>query len=117
MILLRYTPDPQIGLTTEQLHTRKQENLFNFDTTVPSKSIATIARENICTLFNLINAILAIAVLSVGSYKNMLFMGVVISNLLIGIIQEVRAKRAIDKLSLLHAGKSNCDTEWSTAGS
>ena len=106
MILLRYTPDPQVGLTTEKLHTREQEKLFNFDTTVPSKSIVTIVRENICTLFNLINAILAIAVLSVGSYKNMLFMGVVISNLLIGIIQEVRAKRAIDKLSLLHAAKT-----------
>lgn len=103
---MRYTPDYKTGLTTEQVRQREQQNLFNFDTTVPTKSVGTICRENICTLFNLINAILAFAILSVGSYKNMLFMGVVLSNLFIGIIQEIRAKRTIDQLSLLHAAKA-----------
>ena len=106
MIPLRYTADAKLGLTAEQVHLREQEGLFNYDTTVPTKSIGTIVRENICTLFNLINAILALAIISVGSYKNMLFMGVVLSNLCIGIIQEIRAKRTIDKLSLLHAAKA-----------
>ena len=106
MIPLRYTADAKLGLTAEQVHLREQEGLFNYDTTVPTKSIGTIVRENICTLFNLINAILALAINSVGSYKNMLFMGVVLSNLCIGIIQEIRAKRTIDKLSLLHAAKA-----------
>ena len=106
MIPLRYTADAKLGLTAEQVHLREQQNLFNYDTTVPTKSIGTIVRENICTLFNLINAILALAIISVGSYKNMLFMGVVLSNLCIGIIQEIRAKRTIDKLSLLHAAKA-----------
>ena len=103
---MRYTPDYKTGLTTEQVRQREQQNLLNFDTTVPTKSVGTILRENICTLFNLINAILALAILSVGSYKNMLFMGVVLSNLFIGIIQEIRAKRTIDQLSLLHAAKA-----------
>lgn len=106
MIPLRYTADAKLGLTAEQVHLREQQNLFNYDTTVPTKSIGTIVRENICTLFNLINAILALAIISVGSYKNMLFMGVVLSNLCIGIFQEIRAKRTIDKLSLLHAAKA-----------
>lgn len=106
MIPLRYTADAKLGLTAEQVHLREQEDLFNYDTTVPTKSIGTIVRENICTLFNLINAILALAIISVGSYKNMLFMGVVLSNLCIGIFQEIRAKRTIDKLSLLHAAKA-----------
>ncbi len=103
---MRYTADAKLGLTAEQVHLREQQGLFNYDTTVPTKSIGTIVRENICTLFNLINAILALAIISVGSYKNMLFMGVVLSNLCIGIFQEIRAKRTIDKLSLLHAAKA-----------
>ena len=103
---MRYTPDANIGLTDEQVQNRAQQNLFNYDTTVPTKSVGTIIRENLCTIFNLINGILALAVLSVGSYKNMLFMGVVLSNLFIGIVQEIRAKRAIDRLSLLHAAKA-----------
>lgn len=107
MIFLRYNPDVKIGLTAEQLRCREQENLLNHDATISTKSIGTIVRENICTIFNFINAILAFAILSVGSYKNMLFMGVVISNLLIGIIQEIRAKRTIDRLSLLHAAKTH----------
>lgn len=103
---MRYTPDLQTGLTTLQVQNRINQNLCNYDTTVKTKSIGTILRDNICTLFNLINAVLAIAVFSVGSYKNMLFMGVVLSNLCIGIIQEIRAKRTIDRLSLLHAAQA-----------
>lgn len=103
---MRYTPDAKTGLTAAQVQNRQQQDLRNHDTTVPTRSVGTILRQNVCTLFNLINAILALAVLSVGSYKNMLFMGVVLSNLFIGIIQEIRAKRAIDKLSLLHAAKA-----------
>lgn len=103
---MRYFPDSQTGLSAQQIHIRHQENLLNHDSTVHTKSIRAIVISNLCTLFNLINAILAAAVFSVGSYKNMLFLGVVISNLAIGIIQEIRAKRTIDKLSLLHATKA-----------
>lgn len=94
------------GLTTEQVRKRVEMGLVNQSANVTTKSVKQIVRSNIVTLFNLINVILAICVFSVGSYKNMLFMGVVISNICIGIIQEVRAKRTIDQLTLISAPKA-----------
>lgn len=102
----RYHPDPNQGLTGAQAAERMAEGLNNHDSTVQTKSIKTIVRENVCTLFNLINLILAVLVLAVGSYKNMLFMGVVFCNLGIGIIQEIRAKRTVDRLSLMSEARA-----------
>ena len=59
------------GLTTEQVQQRQAQNLINHDATVPTKSIGAIIRENLCTLFNLVNAVLAFAVFSVGSYDRL----------------------------------------------
>ncbi|MBQ9017768.1 HAD-IC family P-type ATPase [Candidatus Saccharibacteria bacterium] len=64
-------------------------------------SIAKIIFKNTFTLFNLVNVILAVMVLIVGSPKNALFLGVAIANTLISIINEVRAKKIVDKLKLL----------------
>ncbi len=91
------------GLTTQQVNERIEKGLVNNQRGVATKTIGQIVASNLCTLFNLINAILAGLVLFTGSYKNALFMGVIISNLLIGIVQEIRAKRTIDKLSLISA--------------
>jgi cation-transporting ATPase E len=77
-------------------------NNFN----IPTKSVLDILRTNTLTFFNLLNFGLALAVFLTGEYQNMLFLGVVVSNMLIGIIQELRAKRVIDKLSLLHQTKA-----------
>ena len=60
-----------------------------------------IILKNTCTLFNLVNVILAAMVAFVGSYKNMLFIGIAIANTLISIINELRAKKIVDKLKLL----------------
>lgn len=60
-----------------------------------------IIRKNVFTLFNLVNLALAAMILFVGSYKNLLFLGVAICNTLIGIINELRAKQIVDKLRLL----------------
>ena len=62
------------GLTREEVKLRIKEGKANYDTTTPSKSIKEIVIENTFTLFNLINIILGLAVLFVGSYKNMLFL-------------------------------------------
>ena len=62
-----------IGLTKEEVEERIKENKVNYDTSLPTKSIKTIVRENIFTLFNLINILLGVAVFCVGSYKNLLF--------------------------------------------
>lgn len=94
------------GLTNEEVYKRIKNGQVNYDTTPPSKSIKQILIENTFTLFNLINLILGVAVLLVGSYKNLLFLGVVICNTLISSIQEIRAKKIVDKLSVISQVKA-----------
>lgn len=103
----RYHPAPDEGLSPALVQQRMIEGLNNVDCTVATRSVGRIVRDNVCTLFNAINLILAVAVLSVGSIKNCLFMGVVLCNLAIGIFQELRAKRVVDKLSLLSSVKAH----------
>ncbi len=91
------------GLTQSQVGERKARGLSNDQGGAATKSIGQIIATNLCTLFNLINGILAGLVLFTGSYKNALFMIVILTNLGVGIVQEIRAKRAIDKLSLISA--------------
>ena len=98
--------DIEIGLTTKDIEERIEKNLVNYDTSVKTKSIKMIICNNLFTLFNVINLILALALCYVNSYKNLLFLGVVICNTLISTIQEIRAKRTIDKLSVLSATKA-----------
>lgn len=102
----RYNADLNSGLTMKQVESRFIDNLVNYDTTVPTKSIKQIIFSNIFTLFNLINLILALFVLLVGSYKNLFFLGVIFCNIVIGIIQEIRSKKTIDKLSVIASTKS-----------
>ena len=97
----RFDPDPQKGLSNDQIQRRVEEGLYNRSTSTSSKSIVEIITSNVFTFFNFLNFILAALIILVGSYRNVLFLGVVISNLVIGIVQEIRAKRTIDKLSLL----------------
>ena len=93
------------GLTSEQVAQRVANGQINHTTTLKTKSIRRIFYDNICTLFNFANILLFISLLLVGSYKNMLFIGVVFFNTIIGIIQEIRSKRSVDKLSILTESK------------
>lgn len=95
-----------IGLTSNEVAERVEQGKVNIDTSKPEKTLGTILFKNIFTLFNLLNAVLALSVFLVGSYKNMLFIGVVFFNTIIGIIQEIRSKRAVDKLSIV-SGKNS----------
>ena len=70
-----------------------------------SKSYKEIIKQHVFTLFNGINVVLAIFVFFTGSYRNMLFMITVILNMSIGLFQEIRSKRMLDKLSLLNQPK------------
>ena len=72
-----------------------------------TRSVGQIVHDNVCTLFNLVNAVLALIVLFAGSYKNMLFMVVIVCNTVIGIVQEVRSKRITDKLSIIAGSKAH----------
>ncbi|MDR0739227.1 MAG: HAD-IC family P-type ATPase [Oscillospiraceae bacterium] len=103
----RYFQSPSTGLSSEQVKKRIEENLQNIKDVVPTKTISQILKENFLTLFNIINFILAFMIIIVGgSYKNILFMGVVLCNTTIGVLQELRAKKAVDDLSLLSMAKS-----------
>ena len=97
----RLNPSISNGLTNDQVNLRIGQGLLNIDTSIKPRSIKDIIKDNVFTLFNLINLILAIALIYTGSYKNLMFIGVVICNLAIGIIQEIRTKTAIDKLRLI----------------
>lgn len=89
------------GLTTEEIRIRVQQGKVNKTPEAPSRTIWQILRTHLFTTFNLLNAILAIAVLLAGSPKNALFVGVIVSNTIIGLYQELRAKATLEKLSVL----------------
>ncbi len=95
------------GLSSQDVKERIKKGLVNGDCNVKTKSVGQIIFTNVFTLFNGVNVFLAICVAMVHSYKNLLFMGVVLWNILIGVVQEIRSKRVIDKLSLLSAPQAN----------
>ena len=97
--------DIKKGLTGKEVKERQEKGLINYDTTVPTKTIKRILFENFFTLFNMINLFLGIAVFLVGSYKNMLFLAIVIINTAISTFQEIHAKKTIDKLSVMATSK------------
>lgn len=96
----------ELGLTAEEVKQRQEKNLVNYDTSVPTKSIKRILFENFFTLFNFLNLFLAIAIFMVGSYKNMLFLAIVIINTAISTFQEIHSKRVVDKLSVMASSKA-----------
>jgi len=89
------------GLTEAEVQERLKDGRSNRGQEVKTKSKGQIIRENVLTLFNLLNLFLAIAIASVGSYKNLLFMTIVTANTVIGIVQELRSKKMVDKLSIM----------------
>lgn len=93
------------GLTSQEVRQRISEGKVNTNTDVKTKSIAKIIANHSLTLFNIVNVLMALLVIFTGQYRNALFMVVVFANLIIGIGQEIRAKRMIDKLSLMTAQK------------
>ena len=98
---------PLRGLTSAEAQARVAEGLSNADAGVKTRSIGRIVRENLCTLFNFVNVVLAVLVALTGSYKNMLFMLVIVINAIIGIVQEIRSKRMTDRLAIVVASKAS----------
>ena len=94
------------GLTTEEVKKRIEEGKVNNSNTNHLKSNWEIVRDNVCTLFNLFNTIIAIALACVHAYTNMIFILIIIINVLIGIIQEIHGKNLVKKLSILTASKT-----------
>ncbi len=105
----RFNPDIKKGLSTEEVNERIQEGLVNFDDQPKTKSIKKIIASNFFTYFNFLNLALGLAVFLSGLFhgelfhglKNCLFMGVIIINSIISMIEEIISKKIIDRLSLL----------------
>lgn len=102
----RYEPDSQTGLTSQQVQEHRLHGWANTAVEPPSKTVKEIVHENVFTYFNLIFVILGILLCLVGSFRNLTFLPVVIINTLIGIVQEVRAKNVLDKMSMLNAPRA-----------
>ncbi len=103
--LVRVNPDPAIGLTDSELEERKKRKLENVAKNKSSKSVLRIIFDNVFTFFNLIWIIIFIALVSVEAYSDLVFMLVVVLNTLIAIIQEIKAKYTVEKLSLVSSPK------------
>ena len=98
--------DPEQGLTSAQAAERTEAGYANTPVEAPTKTEKQIIRENVFTFFNLIFVVLAVCLALVGDFRDMLFLVIAIANTLIGIIQEIRSKHTIDKLTLLSAPKA-----------
>lgn len=93
------------GLTDEQVRVRKRSGDQNLPVDAPSKSVAQIIAGNVFTFFNFIFVVLAVCLILVGRYRQMLFMIAVVVNAVIGIVQQIRSKKVVDKLSLVAASR------------
>lgn len=89
------------GLTSIQVEERRKQGMQNITRNAITKTGQQIFRENVCTLFNLLNVLIAIALFLVGAYSNMFFIVIILINIIIGITQEMKAKKRIEELSLL----------------
>ena len=99
-------PDKQFcltGLSAAQVQQKKESGKQNLPPEKSTKSTSQILKDNICTLFNLFNVLIAIALALVGAWSNMMFICIIAVNTLIGIVQELHAKKLVEKLSLLSA--------------
>ena len=96
-------PDPLQGLTRAQAAQRQAAGWANLPVDTPTRSVGQIVRDNTCTFFNLIFVVLAVCLVLVQSFQNMLFLVIAAANTVIGIVQQIRSKRIIDRLNLLSA--------------
>ena len=94
------------GLTNEEVQERIAQGQVNNNENPNTRTYKQIIMENTLTFFNFLNLVLLVLVLLVGSYKNSMFVGIIFINTVIGIIQEIRAKKTIDKLAILTESKT-----------
>jgi len=105
--LRRHVPvletNPETGLSSAQAQDRMDAGWGNLPIDPPGKTVGQIIKSNIFTYFNMLFFVLAAFVLVFGTWQNAMFLGVVFANIAIGIVQELRSKRTLDKLTLLTA--------------
>ena len=91
------------GLTDEEVRQRVEEGLTNRADISTDKTTKEIVISNVFTYFNLIFLVITILLIMVGSFRNLTFLPIIIGNTIIGIVQEIRAKKTLEKMSLLNA--------------
>lgn len=101
--IMRSSPDYRVGLTAGEVKEREEKGWKNVDVNPPALTTGEIISKNVFTYFNLIFCVLAVLLCLVGSFKNLTFLPVIIGNTFIGIIQEIRSKKVLEKLSVLSA--------------
>jgi cation-transporting ATPase E len=94
------------GLTEQEVDDRIQQELVNHTDIKTGKSVKEIIMSNLLTYFNLIFFIIAILLIYVGSYRNLTFLPIIIGNIMIGVVQELRAKQILDKMNIVNAPHS-----------
>ena len=92
-----------MGLTDEEVRQRVEEGLTNRADISTDKTTKEIVISNVFTYFNLIFLVITILLIMVGSFRNLTFLPIIIGNTVIGIVQEIRAKKTLEKMSLLNA--------------
>ena len=97
----------KLGLSSDEVEDRKKRGLMNTPVDAPSKSVKEIIVTNLFTYFNFVFAVIAGLLIFVGAFRELTFLPVIIANTMIGIIQEYRSKKVLDKLSVLNAPKSH----------
>ena len=91
----------KLSLSDNEVNERVEQGLVNTNSDAKSKSIKRIFFDNLFTFFNLLNVIFAVMLIMVGAFRDMLFLIVIVTNVVIGIVQEIRSKRAVDRLSIV----------------
>lgn len=102
----RLRSDPDVGLTAQQVREQEARGLSNIQPSHNTKTVGQIVRDNTLTLFNLFNFALAACIALVGAYENLLFLIIIFVNSGVGIVQEIRSKRMVEKLSLISMPKA-----------
>ena len=95
-----------MGLTSEEVRKRIDNGQTNHTDISTQKTVGQIVKSNLLTYFNLIFLILTVLLCIVGSFRNLTFLPVIIGNTVIGIFQELRAKKTLDKMSMLNVPHS-----------
>ncbi len=103
LVIKRYKADIKTGLTSEQVNKRVEEGLTNKAENKNTKTYANIFFSNIFTFFNMLCFGVAAALIAVGAFSDLLFLIITTANMAIGIFQEIKAKKTIEKISLVTA--------------
>ena len=104
-VLARVEAPAERGLSHEQVRDRLENGYANTKPDSAEKTVGQVFKDNIFTYFNLVFLILALCIIAVGSYKELMFMTIITANIIIGIVQELRSRATLSKLTFISTPK------------